>query len=233
MESARAPVHESLAYEPPLARRPHGPHHADLASPAGAVVAPEKRPLTNSDVRAADGGPTTAAERRARATLERSLGDEGIVSSDRITGGARLVARTDGVLTGRRSAAPAAVALDFIRARPDVFGLDAADLGRLRLTSRDRSLDGVTHLAYTQTYLGVASYDNVLLANVAQDGRLLNVGGAAVSDLAVPAVTPDLSAASALAVARREVNGALIAPRSVQAGAPSARRASPTETRRG
>jgi subtilisin-like proprotein convertase family protein len=191
-----------------------------LAAPAGAVVAPDERPLPNIDVRVADGGPTTTTERRARAALERSLGDEGIVSNDRITGAARLVARTDGFLTGRRSAPPAGVALDYVRTRPEVFGLDRADLDRLRLTSRSRSLDDVTHLAYTQTYLGVAAYDNVLLANVAGDGRLLNVGGAAVSDLRVPSVTPDLTAATALAVARREVSGPLIAPRSRQLQGP-------------
>ena len=74
------------------------------AAPAGAAA---PRPLRNTDVRKADGGPVAPAERRARAALERSLGDEGVVSTDRITGAARLVARTDGFLT-RRAVAPAA-----------------------------------------------------------------------------------------------------------------------------
>lgn len=187
-----------------------------LAAPAGAVAPPDERPLRNIDVRKADGGPVTATERRGRVALERSLGDEGVVSTDRISGGARLVARTDGFLTGRRSAPPADVALDYVRARPDVFGLEAADLDGLRLTSRYRSPDGVTHLAYTQTYLGVAAYDNVLLANVDEDGRLLNVGGAAISDLRVPSVTPGLDAEAALAAAKQEVGGSLVPPRARQ-----------------
>ena len=74
----------------------------------------------------------------------------------------------------------------------------------------------MTHLAYTQTYGGVAAYDNVLLANVAGDGRLLNVGGAAVSDLRVPSVTPDLTAAAALAAAMRDVDAPPVAPRARQ-----------------
>lgn len=189
-------------------------------TPAIAAIAPAEPPLANVDVRTADGGPATLAARRARAALERSLGDEGIVSTDRTTGGARLVARTDGFLTGRRAAAPATVALDFVRARPDVFGLDPDDLERLRLTSRARSPAGLTHLAYIQTYRGVASYDNVLLANVGRDGRLLNVGGAAVSDLRVRSVAPDLTAGAALALARRQAGGSMLAPRARQQGGP-------------
>ena len=192
-----------------------------LAAPAAAVAPPgQQRPLRNLDVRTADGGPVSAPERRARAALERALGDEGVVSTDRISGGARLVARTDGVLTGRRSGSPTDIALDYVRARPDVFGLDAADLEGLRLTSRYRSPDGVSHLAYTQTYLGVAAYDNVLLANIDGEGRLLNVGGAAVSDLRVGSVTPDLDAEAALAAARQEVGGALVPPRARQGRGP-------------
>ena len=184
------------------------------AAPAGAVAPPQdERPLRNIDVRKADGGPTTASERRARRELERDLGEEGTVSTDRISGGARMVARTDGALTRRRAAAPTTIALDYVRARPDVFGLDTADVDGLRLESRYRSADGISHLAYTQSYLGVAAYDNVLLANVAQDGRLLNVGGAAVGDLRIASVVPDLDAQAALAAAKREVGGALVPPR--------------------
>lgn len=183
------------------------------AAPAWAAVAPrQERPLRNIDVRKADGGPVSPGERRARSALERSLGDEGIVSTDRVTGAARYVGRTDGFLNGRRSAPADAVALEYVRERPEVFGVDANDLAGLRLTSRFRS-DGVTHLAYVQTDRGVAAYDNVLLANVDEAGRLLNVSGSAVSGLGVPSVTPDLDAEAALAVARREVGGSLVPPR--------------------
>ncbi len=191
------------------------------AAPAGAVApAGHQRPLPNVDVRAADGGPASASARHARATLRRALGGEGIVSSDRISGGARLVARTDGFLTGRRTGAAADVALDYVRARPAVFGLDAGDLAALRTTRRLRSADGVTHLAYTQTYRGIAAYDNVLLANVARGGRLLNVGGAAVSGLEVASVTPRLDAMAALAAARQDVGGVLLPPHAHRTAGP-------------
>jgi subtilisin-like proprotein convertase family protein len=190
------------------------------APPAGAAAPREERPLRNVDVRTADGGPVPATQWRARASLERALGDEGVVSTDRVSGGARRVARTDGFLTPRRRASAADVALDYVRAHPDVFGLDASDLGRLRLERRYRTPDGVTHLAYTQTYGGVRAYDNVLLANVDDAGRLLNVGGAAVSDLRVPSLAPDLDAEAALAAAAREVGGSLVPPRARQGRGP-------------
>lgn len=139
-----------------------------LAVPAGAA-APHRneRPLGNFDSRAADSAPVPSGAKAARAKLERSLGEEGVVSVDRVTGSARLVARTDGHLTGPSGDDPAEVSLGYVGARPGVFGLDASDLDALRLTSRYRSPDGVTHLAYSQVSKGVAAYDNVLYANVA------------------------------------------------------------------
>ncbi|MDP8967926.1 MAG: extracellular metalloproteinase, partial [Actinomycetota bacterium] len=185
-----------------------------LASSAGAAAPPrEERPLRNVDARRADRGPVTPTERRARAALERRLGDEGVVSTERFTGAVRLIARTDGFLTDPRPGSAEEIALGYVRARPDVFGLEAGDLDGLRLTSRYRSPDGVTHLAYVQTYRGIAAYDNTLLANLDADGRLLNVGGAAVSDLHVASTTPDIGAEAALAAAKQEVGGAMIPPR--------------------
>jgi hypothetical protein len=216
------------------------------AAPAGAAVAPrQERPLRNVDVREADGGPVTATQRRGRASLEHALGDEGVASTDSISGGARLVARMDGFLTSPRSGAPTAVALDYVRAHPDVFGLGATDLDGLRLDSRYRSADGVTHLAYTQTYEGVGAYDNVLLANVDDGGRLLNVGGAAIPGLRVSSIAPGLDAAGAGGAPHRAGGGARGPPPSARsaarssrpaharAAARSARRASRTGTGRG
>ncbi len=190
------------------------------ASPVLAA-APQRheRPLRNLDVRPADGGPVSPSARRARAALQRELGGGGVVSTDRVTGAARSVARTDGFLTGRRSAPAADVALDYVRSHPEVFGIAAPDLAGLRLTSRYRS-GGVTHLAYVQTARGIGAYDNVLLAHVTDDGRLLSVGGSAVADLRVDSATPALGAEQALAIARREVGGALVAPRARRGSGP-------------
>jgi VCBS repeat-containing protein len=190
------------------------------AAPAGAAQ-PQRadRPLRDADVRRADGGPVSPGERRARGALARDLGDEAVVETDPVGGGARMVARTNGSLTRRRSAPATDIALDYVRAHPDVFGVDASDLAGLRLTSRYSS-GGVTHLAWSQTFAGVAAYDNVLLANVTDDGRLLNAGGSAVSGLHAASVVPDLSAGAALALARQDVGGALVAPRGRQGRGP-------------
>jgi extracellular elastinolytic metalloproteinase len=205
-----------------MTRLPFAPLAALVAllAAAPAALAAPARPLPNTDVRRADGGPVTATERRSRAALERALGEEGIVSTDRVSGGARLVARTDGFLTGRRAAPAASVALDYVRAHPAVFGIEDPDLAELRLSSRYRTPDGVTHLAYAQTHLGVAAYDNVLLANVDADGRLLNIGGSAARGVRVASATPGIDAETALAQARRAVGGPLLAPAARQGPGP-------------
>ena len=53
-----------------------------------------------------------------------------------MTGGLRTVGRTDGLLTGPSSADPATVALDYVRAHADAFGLDGADLATLEPANR-------------------------------------------------------------------------------------------------
>jgi len=205
-----------------------------LAGPAGAFV-PSRgaRPLLDLDVRKADSAPLPAGAKSARTQLSRSLGPQGVVSTDRITGSARLVARRDGSLTGRSKQNVATIALDYVRAQTPVFGLDDNDLGALRLTSRYTSPDGVTHLVWAQTAHGVASYDSVLLANVAKDGRIVNIGGSAVPDLGVGSARPAIGASAALAAAKRNVRGSLIGPRARrQAGAEQATRFSSGERAR-
>ena len=170
----------------------------------------------NVDSRGADRAGSRQT-RRSRAVLARSLGTQGIVTTDRTTGGARVVARRDGFLTAAAAGDPATIALDYVRARPAVFALDAGDIDALRLQSRYRSPDGVTHLAWVQTAGGVAAYDNTLFANVTRDGRIVSAGGAAVPDLAPASTTPAIGAARAVASARANVGGAITAPRATRA----------------
>ena len=54
-----------------------------------------------------------------------SLGNEGVVSIDPLTSTARVVARTDGFLTGSSSASAASVALGYVSANPAAFGLSS------------------------------------------------------------------------------------------------------------
>ena len=189
---------------------------AALIASVAAGAASAATTLPDVDTRARDSGPVAPGARQARRALERRLGGRGVVSTDGVSGGARLVARTDDMLTARSADDPAEVALDYVGAHATAFGLDDDELGRLRLTSRYRSGDGVTHLAWTQTAAGIAAYDNVLYANVARDGRLVNISGSAVGGLAIGSTTPALGAARALAAAKRDVGGALVAPRATQ-----------------
>src|SRR4051794_34556354 len=63
--------------------------------------------------------------------LRRELGPQGVVSVDPLTGPPRSVARLDGLLTGPSGKPPATVALDYVAAHADVFGLAPADLAAL------------------------------------------------------------------------------------------------------
>jgi extracellular elastinolytic metalloproteinase len=152
------------------------------------------------DARLRHRGPIAARASAARTRLRRKLGRSAIVDSDPLTGGLRLLGKRDGYLTGRSSAGPRRIALDYVAAHPAAFGLDHGDLGSLELTRSYRSQGGIVHLQWRQTYRGIPSFDQGLEANVAADGRLINVGGAPRADLAVASTKPTISAADALRV---------------------------------
>jgi hypothetical protein len=180
---------------------------AALVLPAGAQarrapVATRVVPDTGVayDVRLRHHGPVAARASAARTRLRRKLGRAAIVESDPLTGGLRLLGKRDGYLTGRSSARPRRIALDYVAAHQGAFGLDRGDLGGLELTRSYRSEGGIVHLQWRQTYRGVPSFDQGLQANVAADGRLINVGGAPRADLAVASTKPALGSAEALRV---------------------------------
>ncbi len=175
------------------------------AAPARAQTAPSQDPpLRNIDVRKADGGPVD--DRRAARARASSSARSATRAPSRPTASAAARGWSRAPTASSPAAArrpPADIALEYVRASAlPSSGSTSADLDRLRLTRRYRSVDGVTHLAYVQTYEGIAAYDNVLLANVDDDGRLVNVGGAAVDGLRVDTVDPDLDAGDALAAAK-------------------------------
>ena len=102
-------------------------------------------------------------------------------------------------------------ALDYVRAHEAAFGLDDGDLASLSARSSYTSIDGVTHVTWQQAVDGIESYDSYRRVNLTEDGRLINLGGAPVSDLRLDTTTPALSATDALAVARRNVDGSALA----------------------
>jgi len=178
------------------------------AGPAAALApspAPQAPARPAFDARSGDRAAVPAATGRARDRLAAALGPQAAVAVDPVTGGVRTLGRTDGFLTRPSGADPATIALDYVRAHDDAFGLDAADLATLRPDARETSSDGVTHLVWSQSTDGVPAYDSALTAAVAADGRLLNVGGAPVHDLAPPATDPPLGPGAARAAAQRDL----------------------------
>jgi hypothetical protein len=174
-------------------------------APALAIAAVPTSAQPDFDARSGDRATVPAATADAREALAKRLGAEATIAADPVTGGLRSVGRTDGLLTGPSSADPATVALDFVRAHADAFGLDGADLATLKPTGRSVSPDGVTHLTFNQLDDGISSYDSALTANVTADGRLVNTGGAPIHDLQVPSTDPPLGPAAARTAARRDL----------------------------
>jgi extracellular elastinolytic metalloproteinase len=136
----------------------------------------------------------------AAATLRQSLGRFGRVDLDSRTGTPRIVQKLDGYLTAPSNAAPETVALSYVRAHHDLFGLDADDLSSLGLMRSWRTNE-YTHLMFAQTVGGIPAMDNGVVANVAADGRLINAGGSPLPGLTVASLDPRVPAAEAVRTA--------------------------------
>lgn len=144
----------------------------------------------------------TAPGAAARA-IAGELGPQAVVALDPATGTPRQLARTDGALTGRSGAAPARIALDYVRAHQRLFGLGDAELDALTPPRTTTTTAGIRVLRWSQTYRGLPVVGAGLRAAVAADGRLLSVGGAPLADAAVPTTAPAVAAPAAIARARR------------------------------
>ena len=118
------------------------------AKPAPGAV---KEAITNYDSRTAGPARKVLEARSALAAahpsngvknLRQELGMQGIVELDGLTGTPRRVTKIDGFLTGPSKAAPAKIALDYVRARADVFGLNAAQVDGLTLRNSYIDVEG-------------------------------------------------------------------------------------------
>ena len=184
--------------------------------PAGASAPPQReapkatdRPFL--DVRE-DAAAREAPGTPAQDSLRRALGVHGVVDVDPLTGTPRVVARLDGFLTGPSDRDAVDVVLDYVRANPGVFKLDEDDLAGLRLARDYSDFRGVRHLVWAQTAAGVPLFGHDLRANVTADGRLVNVLGSPLPDLALPAGGADLGGGRAVAAALRDVGRPVAAP---------------------
>ncbi len=153
--------------------------------------------------RSANAGPRPAVIRK----LREKLGVQGIVDIDNATGTPRRVARTDGFLTAASRRKPVAVALDYVRAHADVFGLTAQAVAGLTLRRDYVDIEGTHHLSFVQTVDGVPVFGNGLKAHVAKDGRLIQVDGAPVKHLPAALGSARLSATAARDIAVKDVAG--------------------------
>jgi extracellular elastinolytic metalloproteinase len=140
-------------------------------------------------------------------TLRSQLGVQGIVDIDRATGTPRRVAKLDGFLTGPSHQKPVKIALDYVAAHPEVFGLSQADLDSLELRQDYVDVLGTHHLSFIQVADGVPVFSNGLKAHVAKDGRLIQVDGAPLPSLPSSAGTAKITAAGARAAAVKDVFG--------------------------
>jgi len=184
------------------------------ASPAAAITANAPgggRPQL--DVRAGERAAIPAGVRGARHALAERLGIEAHVATDPVGGGIRVLDRTNGFLSGPRVGDAADVALDYVRAHADVFGITDADLAALRLVRRATSNDGVTHLTWVPVRGGVPAYDSALRVHVTRDGRIVAASGPPLGGISLPTTTPRLTASQALAVAQGDVGAQSGLPR--------------------
>jgi hypothetical protein len=170
---------------------------------------PTERPFV--DVRE-DAAAREAPGTPAQDALRRSLGLHGVVDVDPLTGTPRVVARLDGFLTGPSDRDAVEIVLDYVRANPGVFKLDEDDLAGLRLVRDYADFRGVRHLVWAQTAGGIALFGHDLQANVTADGRLVNVLGSPLPDLALPADDSSLDGGSAVAAALRDVGRPVATP---------------------
>ncbi|WP_308121071.1 M36 family metallopeptidase [Paractinoplanes bogorensis] len=151
-------------------------------------------------------------------TLRDSLGVQGIIDIDRATGTPRRVAKLDGFLTAPSKKKPAAIALDYVKAHPEVFGLSAAALASLELRQDYVDIEGTHHLSWVQVADGVPVFGNGLKAHVTSDGRLVQVDGAPLKSVPAAAGAAKVTPAGARAAAVKDVFGTSTAKATKTAG---------------
>ena len=196
--------------------------HAQVPAPTTAKKDGSATPQRRADydsrttlAAAAAAQPTAGLRRAMVATpsvtavrkLRDQLGVQGVVDIDQGTGTPRRVARLDGFLTAASRQKPAAIALGYVRAHADVFGLDDAALAGLSLRQDYVDIDGTNHLSFVQSVGGVPVFGNGLKAHVTKDGRLVQIDGSPLKALPSTAGTAKLGAAGARAAAVKDVFG--------------------------
>ncbi|EMD25596.1 coagulation factor 5/8 type-like protein [Amycolatopsis azurea DSM 43854] len=163
------------------------------AAPApGAVHTTLDRSGKDVDVRdtARTGPHALAAQDRLSASRANSvakaraeLGNQAVLDFDELTGTPRVLARTDGFLTGPSAKSPRDIVLNYLREQEGLVGLSAGDTAKLNLRKDYVDVEGTHHLSFTQAVGGVPVFGNGLKAHVTKDGRLIQLDGSPVRGL--------------------------------------------------
>jgi extracellular elastinolytic metalloproteinase len=141
-------------------------------------------------------------------SLKTSLGIQGLVTIDPLTGSPSQIARTDGFLTAPSAAKPLEIAMSYVRANSAVFGLDASALSGLTLRQDYVDVDGSRHLSFSQLVDGIAVFGNGLKAHMTRDGRLVSFTGSPLTTLSgLPGSNPAVSASAAREAAVKDAGG--------------------------
>jgi len=191
---------------------------ASLAAPPGAAAVGTRQPspaaqdhgLPNFDSRGGSSYRPAQSESvvAARHSLARSLGREGELQIDPLTGTPRVVARLNGFLTRPSTQPASAVALGYVRSHLSAFGLSAVDLATLHLAKDYVDILGTHHLTWQQRVRGIPAFDNGLRAAVTARGRLVNVEGSPIHNLSVSRTSPRIGADAAVGSALRDARAA-------------------------
>jgi Zn-dependent metalloprotease len=137
--------------------------------------------------------------------LRKSLGVQGVVAIDPLTGTPRQVARLNGFLTGPSSAAPASITLRYVRSHRGIFPLTSGALSALKLRQDYVDVTGTHHLSFQQIHAGIPVFGNGLKANVSRSGRIISVQGSPLASMSGLSASPGISAAAARAAVLKNV----------------------------
>jgi extracellular elastinolytic metalloproteinase len=160
---------------------------------------------------AATQGPTpiaTPATLAARAALATTIGPGAVLEAERPQDAVRWLANLNGTLTGPSALTPQEVALGYVAAHRDAFGLSTHDLGLLQFRGDYVDIGGTHHVSWVERAGRVPIFGAGLKAAVAADGSLISLAGPIyhVVRLAAPD-TPQLDAGAAIRAARAAAGG--------------------------
>ncbi|SDZ02644.1 F5/8 type C domain-containing protein [Amycolatopsis xylanica] len=125
----------------------------------------------------------SASQAGVTAQARAELGQQARIDIDALTGTPRVLARTDGFLTGPSREAPRDIVLRYLTEHEGLVGLSASDRTKLNLRKDYVDVEGIHHLSFTQVVDGIPLFGNGLKAHVAKDGRLIQLDGSPVRGL--------------------------------------------------